>query len=133
MKAIWTIDCDPKATPEEAALEAFMAMQRRGTSANHFTITDENGTETEVDLEALWEDPAAFERARQRAQRETRYYLLAEPPGNLGRRLLGAKQSRADFDRALAQLRVTADPGKRFFRMEINPFSVAVFATAPKE
>jgi len=133
MKAIWEIDCDPRATPEDAALEAFMIMQRRGTSANHFTIIDENGTKTEVDLDALWEDPAAFWRARERAERETRFYLVAEPPGNVGRQVSAAKESREDFDRTLAEFRVTAEPGTRFFRVEINPFSVAVYGTAPTE
>jgi hypothetical protein len=133
MKAIWEIDCDPRATPEEAALDAFMIMQRRGTSANHFTIIDQNGTKTEVDLEALWEDHAAFLRARERAERETRFYLVAEPPGNVGRQVSAGRESREDFDRALAELRVTAEPGTRFFRVEINPFSVAVYGTAPKE
>ena len=133
MKAIWEIDCDPEATPEQAALEAFMIMQRRGTSANHFTIINEKGEKTEVDLETLWEDPAAFWRARQRAERETRFYLVAEPPGNVGRQVSAGKESREDFDRALAELRVTAEPGTRFFRVEINPFSVAVYATALTE
>lgn len=133
MKAIWTIDCDPKATPEEAALEAFMIMQRRGTSANHFTIVDERGKQTEVDLQALWEDPVALARARQHARRETCFYLLAAPPRNARRQACGAKESRQDFDQALAELRVTAAKRSRFFRLEINPFSVAVFATAPQE
>lgn len=134
MKAIWEFDCDPKATPEEAALEAFMVMQRRGTSANHFTIIDEQGEKTEVDLEALWEtNPTALDRARRHAQRETHFYVVAEPPGSVGRQVSGAKESRQEFDQALAELRVAADKGTRFLRVEINPFSVAVFATAPKE
>lgn len=133
MKAIWEIDCDPKATPEQAALDAFMVMQRRGTSANHFTIINEQGEKTEVDLEALWEDPEALARARQRAQRETRFYLMAEPSANVSRQASRVKDSRQEFDQALAELRVTATKGARFFRLEINPFSVAVFATAPQE
>lgn len=133
MKAIWTIDCDPRATPEEAALEAFMTMQRRGTTANHFTIIDDDGKESEVDLEALWEYPAALARAHRRAQQETRFYLVAEPPGNVGRQVSTGKETRQAFDQALAELHVTAEMGTRFFRVEINPFSVAVFAMARKE
>lgn len=133
MKAIWMIDIDPPCTAEEAALEAFLIMQRRGTSANCFTILDDQERETEIDLGAVWEDPKAFERDRQRALRETRYYLVAEDPGDVGQQVSGPKETREACDSALAELRVMAAPGTRFFRVEINPFSVAVFATSPTE
>lgn len=131
MKAIWTIDIDPRRSAEEAALEAFLIMQRRGTSANCFRIVDEEGRETEVDLDTVWEDPKAFERACQHALKETHYYLVAQAPGDVGRQVCGPKETREAFDVALAELRVRSAPGTRFLRVEINPFSVAVFATSP--
>ena len=48
----WEIDIEAD-TPEAAALEAFAHMQRPGTTANFFTVYDERGDGTSVDLEAL--------------------------------------------------------------------------------
>jgi len=45
----WEIDISA-ATPEAAAREAFSHMQRPGTTATCFTVTDEAGDSTSVDL-----------------------------------------------------------------------------------
>ena len=51
----WQIDaeCD---TPEEAALEAWRAMRRSDSTANVFTVLDEQGGSVKVDLEEYFQE-----------------------------------------------------------------------------
>lgn len=46
----WCIDSDAS-NPLDAAREAFAAMQRKGTTATYFTVTDRHGNRTAIDLE----------------------------------------------------------------------------------
>lgn len=48
-RVCWEIDVTAD-TPEDAAREAFAAMQRPGTTATVFDVTDHTGAVTTVDL-----------------------------------------------------------------------------------
>lgn len=51
--ATWEIDIEDTDNPVEAAREAFAIMQKTDTTANVFTIHDENGNAFKVDLESI--------------------------------------------------------------------------------
>ena len=50
-KISWAIDIETDDGPVDAARRAFRHMQRPGTWANCFTVEDEEGRKTFVDLE----------------------------------------------------------------------------------
>lgn len=133
MKAIWTIDIDPPCSAEEAALEAFMIMQRRGTSANCFTIVGDDGHKIDVDLEAVWQHPKALGRAQQRARQETQHYLIAQGPSGVSLLVCGPERTREDVEATLAPLRAGGVSGRTYFRLEIDPFVVRVLPTSAME
>lgn len=47
---VWEIDIYAE-TPKQAAEQAFAAMQRPNTSANYFEVFDQDGVQTNIDLE----------------------------------------------------------------------------------
>ena len=49
----WVIDIDAK-DAVSAAEEAWRLMRGHGSTANCFTVTDDEGNGTEVDLEDVW-------------------------------------------------------------------------------
>ena len=57
-RVTWTIDIDSADEVISAAIQAFVYMQRHGTTANVFDVQDSNGHTTRVDLqETLANDP----------------------------------------------------------------------------
>lgn len=47
---VWEIDIYAE-TPKQAAEQAFTIMQRAGTTANYFEVFDQDGVQTNIDLE----------------------------------------------------------------------------------
>lgn len=47
---VWEIDIHAD-TPREAAEQAFAVMQRSGTLANYFEVFDQDGVQTDIDLD----------------------------------------------------------------------------------
>ena len=131
MKVTWKWDVEDAATPEEAALEAFFTMQRRGTSAVVFEVTQDRDRCTNIDLYKVWEDAQALCAARVRAQEETVYYLLSEREGQRAHQTSAALPDPIACESMLGELRAMSPPGTRFFRVDINPFAVAIQGYAP--
>ncbi len=127
----WTLDVEDQATPEQAALQAYFTMQRRETSANCFQVQDKRGETTLIDLESLWEDPQKRAEAHANAQSETQFYLVAESTADrASMQACGPKASREAIDAHAMQMRDRVPASTRLFRIEINPFSIAVVELA---
>jgi hypothetical protein len=49
---VWTIDLEAESA-EDAARQAWEAMRRENSSANYFSVQDDDGNVTDIDLQEL--------------------------------------------------------------------------------
>lgn len=108
-------------------------MQRRGMSANCFTIVGDDGHKIDVDLEVVWQDPTAFGRARQRARKETQHYLIVQGPSGGSLLICGPERTREEVEATLAPLRAAGVLGRTYFHLAIDPFVVRVVPASVME
>jgi hypothetical protein len=127
MHVTWHIELAEGQAPAEAAVEAFFMMKRRGFEGLRFTVRDPSGAESSVDLEQYWTNAQAMQQARLRARQETVYYLAAAfEPNGPAFQTSGALATRDAFHAAYTEALGRTPLDTRFFRVEINPFSILV-------
>lgn len=127
MRVTWEIDIEDATSAFDAAWRSFLALQRRGTTATVFTVTDKAGQRTTVDLDEALTDPATFQVALARAREATQYFTVASAAGeDRAWRASIPHDDEVAWEKPFEATQRQNRRGIRYFRLAINALEITL-------
>lgn len=127
MRVTWEIDIEEATSAVDAAWKSFLHMHRCGTSATVFTVTDEAGNRTTVDLDEVLTDAATFQAALARAREATQYFVIKAAEGDEKTwRASTPYDDLVEWEKAFEATKRQIHGPARYFRLAINAFEITL-------